>query len=109
LRAGVGVTNVTPVLGGVTDTGLPDDCCDAILLRIVYHEMREPDRMLASLGRALRPGGTVAVIENPGGGDHDIGAERVIAEFAAAGFELRRQVDEWSVERQDCLLFTIRR
>jgi len=106
LMAGVGVANVTPVLGGPTDTGLPDDCCDAILLRLVYHEMREPVSMLASLRRALRSEGTIAVIENPGNGGHDIEADRVIAEFTAAGFKLRRRVEEWDVERQYCLLFT---
>lgn len=106
LMAGVGVRNVTPVLGGSAHTGLPDECCDAILLRLVYHEMREPESMLAGLLRALRPGGTIAVIENPGDGEHGTDPDRIVADFTAAGFDVLRRVEGWSVDRQYCLLFT---
>ena len=51
------------VEGGVKDTRLPDDCCDGILLRYVYHHMSEPEAMLASLRRSIRPGGILVVIE----------------------------------------------
>ena len=36
---------VTAVLGTATDTGLADGCCDAILLRMVYHHFEDPAAM----------------------------------------------------------------
>jgi hypothetical protein len=106
LMTGVGVTNVTPILGGATDPGLPDECCDAILLRLVYHEFDDRQAMLAGLRGALRPGGTLAVIEIPGDGEHQIDEERVLVDFTNAGFELVRRFDELDVGNQYCLLFT---
>ena len=100
------VANVTPTLGTPTETGLPDDCCDAILIRAAYHEFTDPEPMLASLLRALRPGGTLAVIDFPGNGSHEIESARVVEEFTAAGFDLLRNVDDWDVRDQYCLLFT---
>jgi len=37
-----GLKNVTTVLGTQTDTGLLPSCCDAILLRMVYHHFTDP-------------------------------------------------------------------
>ena len=31
-----------PVTGTEHDTGLPDDCCDSIFLREVYHHLTDP-------------------------------------------------------------------
>lgn len=55
----LGLDNITTVLGDQDDTGLPESCCDAILLRMVYHHFVRPGRMRDSLYRALRPGGGV--------------------------------------------------
>jgi len=57
------VGNVTPTLGTSTEPGLPDECCDAILIRAAYHEFTDPEPMLAGLLRALRPGGTLSPAE----------------------------------------------
>jgi len=37
--------NFTVILGDQESTGLPADCCDAILLRLVYHHFTDPPRM----------------------------------------------------------------
>jgi SAM-dependent methyltransferase len=58
--------NVTVVLGTQDSTELPPQCCDAVLLRMVYHAFRNPKAMRGSLARALRPGGRVLVIDFPG-------------------------------------------
>ena len=59
--------NVTVLLGSQADTTLPRECCDAILLRLVYHAFRNPKAMRESLARALRPGGRILIIDFPGG------------------------------------------
>src|SRR5712691_857585 len=51
-----GLKNVTTILGTQEETGLPPGCCDAILLRMVYHHFTDPPRMRASLRSALRRG-----------------------------------------------------
>ena len=48
-----GLDNATTILGDQHDTGLPTDCCDAVLLRLVYHHFTDPAPMRASLRRAL--------------------------------------------------------
>ena len=55
--------NVTVVQAQGRDTGLPANCCDAILLRRVYHHLTAPADTDASLLRAVRPGGVLAVID----------------------------------------------
>ena len=51
------LTNVTVVEGGERSTNLPAGCCDAILVRDVYHHLTAPEDMTSSLAAALRPGG----------------------------------------------------
>src|SRR5689334_20712222 len=51
------LTNVTIVKAGEADTNLPPECCDAILMRDVYHHFTHPAEIDASLFRALKPGG----------------------------------------------------
>ena len=55
--------NVTTVLGDPNRTNLPDLCCDAMLIRNVYHHFGDPPAMNASLLRGLRPGGRLLVID----------------------------------------------
>lgn len=57
--------NVTVVTPGERDTGLPEDCCQAIFLRGVYHRITQPGDINKSLFRALRPGGLLALIDFP--------------------------------------------
>ena len=62
-RAATGVANVETVLGRVDDANLPDNTIDVALLVDSYHEFAYPREMLASLYRALRPGGRVFLVE----------------------------------------------
>ena len=102
-----GLENVTALLGTVTDTGLVDGCCDAILLRMVYHHFTDPVPMRASLRRALRPGGRLAVIDLrpqdwgdlprvPNRGGHGIREEDLVAEMTSDGFEVVARYEEWA-------------
>ena len=87
--------NITAVEGDQERTGLEADCCDAILLRLVYHHFSDPARMRTDLRRALRPGGLLAIIdivpqkhwrklpEVPDRGGHGIPVQDLIAEVTA--------------------------
>ena len=55
--------NVVPILSSPTDTGLPSNSCDLILLVDVYHESPRPDLLLRGLRRALKPNGRLALVE----------------------------------------------
>ncbi|HEV2473434.1 MAG TPA: class I SAM-dependent methyltransferase, partial [Chthonomonadales bacterium] len=57
------VTNVTPVLGNVTDTRLKPGSLDLALLVDVYHEFDHPWEMTRSIVRALKPGGALVLVE----------------------------------------------
>jgi ubiquinone/menaquinone biosynthesis C-methylase UbiE len=92
--------NVTVVEGSVGETGLPPNCCDAIVLRRVYHHLTDPSAINASLLRSLRPGGVLAVIDFPppfflSRGSFGVPARAVISEVTSKGFELVRAIDDW--------------
>lgn len=94
------VGNVTVVEGHPERTNLPEECCDAIYLRRVYHHFGNPIPMNASLFQSLKPGGRIAVIDfeprdseaDPGGrasgSQHGVTAETVVEELKQAGFTL---------------------
>ena len=99
--ARAGATNVTVVEGDPNQTNLPEQCCDAVFLRYVYHHFADPPAMNASLWRSLKPGGRLAVIEfsprgseskqpsrRASGDQHGITAETLVSELRQAGFEL---------------------
>ncbi|MGQ0545925.1 MAG: class I SAM-dependent methyltransferase [Betaproteobacteria bacterium] len=98
--AQAGLDNVTVVEARSHETGLPPGCCDAIVLRRVYHHLTDPASINASLFEALRPGGVFAVIDFPppffwGRGALGVPAEAVVAEVAASGFEPLARDDDW--------------
>jgi SAM-dependent methyltransferase len=57
------VTNVEPHLGTIEDVKLPAASLDAALMVDAYHEFSHPREMLASLHRALKPGGRIFLLE----------------------------------------------
>jgi ubiquinone/menaquinone biosynthesis C-methylase UbiE len=96
-----GLRNVTAVEGREKESGFPDQCCDAIFMRNVYHHFGDPPAMNGSLLKSLKPGGRLAVIDftpppggeaEPGGRDkdnhHGITAPTLERELKSAGFEI---------------------
>jgi ubiquinone/menaquinone biosynthesis C-methylase UbiE len=61
--AGIGITNVVPVLGTITDPKLPTNSMDTIIMVDVYHEFDHPFEMTAAMCRALKPGGRMVFVE----------------------------------------------
>ena len=92
--------NVTVVEASPDKTGLPPGCCDAIVLRRVYHHLTEPADINASLLAALRPGGVLAVIDFPppffwSRGSLGVPANAVVREVTASGFERLQVIEDW--------------
>ncbi len=93
-----GLANVTPVLGRGSDPGLPAGALDAVLVVDVLHEIEDRVTLLANLGRAMKPGGLIGIVDfKPGGaGPGPDAGDRVPpedVELAAtrAGLVLRRR------------------
>lgn len=94
-------TNVSVVEGRADSTGLPHACCDAILLRRVYHHFTDPEAMQESLRNALRDDARLLVVDfdtrgrwnRPSGipesrDGHGIAKTLLVTEMKDAGFEL---------------------
>jgi len=58
-----GAANVKALLGTTTDPRLPAGKLDLALMVDVYHEFEYPYEMLASIARALKPGGRLVFVE----------------------------------------------
>ena len=95
-----GLRNVAVIEGHATRTNLPESCCDALVVRFVYHHFDDPRLMNASLRQSLKPGGLLAVIDfapdgresvTPAGrsdGDqHGVTSATVVRELKEAGLE----------------------
>lgn len=91
-----GVTGVQAILGTPVDPKLPPGQVDWVLITDVYHEMSDPEQMLAGIRRALSPGGRVALLEyrvEDGTGDqikadHRMSVRQVLLEWKRTGFAL---------------------
>jgi ubiquinone/menaquinone biosynthesis C-methylase UbiE len=95
-----GLKNVTVLDAHQTRTNLPDHCCDALVLRLVYHHIKDPVLMNQSLYQSLKPGGRLAIIDFPpdgsesadpsrraDNGQHGVTPPTVVRELRRAGFE----------------------
>jgi ubiquinone/menaquinone biosynthesis C-methylase UbiE len=120
LAEGEGLRNVETVLGTQADTGLPAACCDAILLRLVYHHFTDTAAMRRSLWKAHKAGGRVVVIDvSPQKGwrhldgvkergGHGIAMGELITDMKASGFEVVSREEDWPAE-PDAYLVVFRR
>ena len=103
--------NVTILQAQARDTGLPTNCCDAVVLRRVYHHLSDPAATNLDLLRALRPGGVLAIIDfpptfswlwpwspknTPGNRTgHGVAAGVLVQEVTAGGFTLVKVIEDW--------------
>jgi SAM-dependent methyltransferase len=93
--------NVSVVEAKASESGLPAGCCDAVVLRRVYHHVSDPAATNASLLRALRPGGLLAVIDIPplfflpDRSSLGIAPQIVVDEVRASGFERLQLHTDW--------------
>ena len=61
--ATIGIRNVKPILGTITDPKLPANTLDLILMVDVYHEFDHPYEMVEAMSKALKPGGRMVFVE----------------------------------------------
>ena len=59
-----GLTNIKPVLALIDNVNLPDASIDLAIMVDVYHELAFPYEVMASVVRALKPGGRVVYVED---------------------------------------------
>jgi ubiquinone/menaquinone biosynthesis C-methylase UbiE len=104
-----GLKNVVVLQAAEKQTNLPDNCCDKIVLRRVYHHFTAPAEMDASLFRSLKPSGELTESEPVKGvpanrGGHGIPQKILIQELTAADFTVEKIVDDWPSDGY-CVLF----
>jgi ubiquinone/menaquinone biosynthesis C-methylase UbiE len=96
-----GVANIRTVRGTDTSAELPAKSADLVFVCDTYHHFEYPQRMLASIRKALKPGGRLVVIDFvrvPGkSSDWTLkhvraGQEQVEKEIAGAGFKKVNEV-----------------
>lgn len=95
-----GVRNIETLPGGIDSTNLPDGAMDIILLVDVYHEFSEPQKMLRSIARALKPDGRLILLEFreedpkvPIRPEHKMSVVTVRKELEAEGYTLDKLID----------------
>ena len=103
-----GLTTVTVLEGAPDATNLPAGSCDAIFMRNVYHHVTAPVPFNKSLVASLKPGGRLAILDNPPGKGsplpegvpanregHGVPTAVVTQELTAAGLTHVRTIDGW--------------
>jgi ubiquinone/menaquinone biosynthesis C-methylase UbiE len=93
-----GLRNVQTVLGTAVDPKVPAGSLDAVLIVDAYHEIEQPVLLLRNVAKALKPSGTIGIVnfKKDGGGpgptmDVRVDAEKVIADAQAAGLHLLKR------------------
>ena len=106
----LGISNVEPVLGTITDPGLASASVDVAFIVDAYHEFSHPLEMGRALFDALRPNGTLVLVEYraedpavPIKPLHKMTEAQVKREMAVLGFEWLRT--DTYLPQQHVLLF----
>jgi predicted methyltransferase len=107
------ITNVSLILSAPADPKLPAASVDLALMVDVYHELHDPQAMLAHLRDALKPGGRLVLVEYKGEDpsipilpSHKMTVAQAKQEVEAEGYTLT--TTDSSLPRQHVLIFTKR-
>ena len=106
---GRGLANVRTVLASPDDPGLAAASVDLVFLANTFHHLPERPAYFRRLAAALRPGGTVVIVEYEPRGfvagwlGHSVESEEIAREMAEAGYVLVRRHDV--LERQSFQVF----
>jgi ubiquinone/menaquinone biosynthesis C-methylase UbiE len=99
--------NVSVIKADPIATNLPDNCCDDVFMRRVYHHLKDPAQTDAAILRALKPSGLLAVIDFPpreGLAGHGIPKPVLIEELKAAGFDIVSEPQDWPNSGDYCVI-----
>ena len=104
------IDNVAVVKGSEQSVNLPENSVDKVLMVDVYHEFSYPKEMIASIKKALKPGGKIYLIEYraedarvPIKEVHKMTEKQAVKELEAAGFKLKKNIS--NLPWQHCLVF----
>jgi SAM-dependent methyltransferase len=107
------LNNVEYVLATDTDPRLPEKAVDLVFIAYAYHEFADPEAIMASVRRSLKPGGRVVVLEYakesniaPASPLHKMSFEEIRQEIEPMGFTIDRLLDFLPV--QHGVVFTIK-
>lgn len=101
---GKGNHNISIIHGEPDDPGFPVDRVNEVLIANTYHELTDPQRVLAHVRRSLVAGGRLVVVDRapaPANGQkgeivgHDIAASRVEIQLRQAQFDIVRRQDDF--------------
>jgi ubiquinone/menaquinone biosynthesis C-methylase UbiE len=87
------LANITTAQATADDPALPPASVDRVLIVDVWHHIADRRRYAAALARALKPGGTIAVVDFTAAATrgppahHRLPPEAIIADFRAAGLD----------------------
>ena len=96
--------NIRVVHGEEGDPHLRAQAVNEVLIANTYHELTDPQAILAYVGQALIPGGRLVVVDRAPNAtqrdddplaEHEISAERVESELGAAKFEITDREDDF--------------
>ncbi len=113
------IANLETVLGKDDDPMLTPATYDAILVSNTYHEFTQPSAMLKRIRDALKPGGTLILVENCSIAHrtesraeqtklHDIAPDILERELVAGGFVVTERIDPILVESADRFRYLFR-
>jgi ubiquinone/menaquinone biosynthesis C-methylase UbiE len=95
-----GLENIKLVLATEDDSGLPEATFDLVLMVDVYHELGEPEPVLAAVRASLKPDGLLVLVEFreedpdvPILPLHKMSQAQVLKEVPPNGYKLVRQYD----------------
>ena len=95
-----GIKNIEPLLGAESETNLPPESQDLIILVDVYHEFSKPQEMLRSIRKALKDTGRLVLLEFrkedwnvPIRLEHKMSLTEVKAELEPEGFQIEKVLD----------------
>lgn len=89
------ISNITTILGELTDSRFPKGDLDMIFIINTYHHIDNQVALLKNAVPALKPGGTLVIVEcdpkkGPNMGSHSTPKDVLIKEVSTAGLELVR-------------------
>jgi len=99
------LNNIQEVLGTADDPHLAPNTLDAALMLKVYHEIANPQVLLAHLRTAMKPHARFGIIDRNGNGaDHGLNEAIVRKEVEHAGFKQVGRYDFTKADGQDYFL-----
>lgn len=118
-----GFLNINTVIGTEDSPNLPGKAVDVVLMIDSYHEMDKPGKMLASVRQALKPGGTLVILEKLKAHakgksradqekSHTLAPGFVIKELKAAGFKvegLHSDLGNWERDKDKPMWLVVAR